>query len=411
MWEVLVIDMATNLPTGGVSNGQGGINGTADSITQGKVNNAGTSAGSAVETPGKVGENTYTLSLNKSVLYLTPGQAYKLEATWQGKTPAHSEITWSSDKPSIAKVDSSGTVTAMAGIQTSKSKDGKTTGILSTDITKTYKATITATGGKGKSGYLGQAQCVVHVMPNAHYDAIKNYADKNGLRMSSEKMQQALQYAYENKAFRSDDSAIAKEGFIKAYLKNWYKNLPDRPEGVEIPEDAGNLEKYLWEKGKTMTDSDAEQLAKIMNIKYNTLDTKTQNKLLKNYQAYGFSKGGIVRGGIPASILSMIGADALIPRGDSTLIGANPGETVLTEEFTKQLKPTVQILNEFNRRMAQPIIEPSAAVQNQTTEVVNEYHFTFNNPVIKSQEDVQKMIEKAMDDRTKRNKRDWKKVR
>lgn len=405
-----VIDMATNLPTGGVSNGQGGTNGTADSITQGKVNNAGTSAGSAVETPGKVGENTYTLSLNKSVLYLTPGQAYKLEATWQGKTPAHSEITWSSDKPSIAKVDSSGTVTAMAGIQTSKSKDGKTTGMLSTDITKTYKATITATGGKGKSGYLGQAQCVVHVMPNAHYDAIKNYADKNGLRMSSEKMQQALQYAYENKAFRSDDSAIAKEGFIKAYLKNWYKNLPDRPEGVEIPEDAGNLEKYLWEKGKTMTDSDAEQLAKIMNIKYNTLDTKTKNKLLKNYQAYGFSKGGIVRGGIPASILSMIGADALIPRGDSTLIGANPGETVLTKEFTDQLKPTVATLNEFNRRMAQPITSTLPSSTNDTT-VNSECNITINVEKIDSEQDIKKLAYKIGDIITERNKRDWKKVR
>ena len=55
--------------------------------------------------------------------------------------------------------------------------------------------------------------------------------------------------------------------------------------------------------------------------------------------------------------------------------------------------------------MAKPITEPSAAVQNQTTEVANEYH-----PVIKSEEDVRKLIEKAMDDRTKRNKRDWKKV-
>ena len=32
------------------------------------------------------------------------------------------------------------------------------------------------------------------------------------------------------------------------------------------------------------------------------------------------------------------------------LIGANPGETVLTKEFTDQLKPTVATLNEFNAR-------------------------------------------------------------
>ena len=51
----------------------------------------------------------------------------------------------------------------------------------------------------------------------------------------------------------------------------------------------------------------------------------------------------------------MIGADALIPRGDSMLIGANPGETVLTKEFTDQLKPTVATLNEFNARMAKQL--------------------------------------------------------
>lgn len=159
-----------------------------------------------------------------------------------------------------------------------------------------------------------------------------------------------------------------------------------------------------------------QQLADILQIntpgvkKYDSWGSTLKNKILKAYKSYGFSKGGVVRKGIPASILDMIGGDALIPRGDSMLIGANPGETVLTKEFTDQLKPTVATLNEFNARMAKPITEPSAAVQNQTTEVTNEYHFTFNNPVIKSEEDVRKLIEKAMDDRTKRNKRDWKKV-
>ena len=138
-----------------------------------------------------------------------------------------------------------------------------------------------------------------------------------------------------------------------------------------------------------------------------------EGKLPENriYKSYGFSKGGVVRKGIPASILDMIGGDALIPRGDSMLIGANPGETVLTEEFTKQLKPTAQILNEFNRRMAQTTMEPSAAVQNKTTEITSENHFIFNNPVIKSEEDAEKLMEKAIQKHMDRNRRDWKKVR
>ena len=89
-----------------------------------------------------------------------------------------------------------------------------------------------------------------------------------------------------------------------------------------------------------------QQLADILQINtpgvknYDSWGSTLKNKILKAYKSYGFSKGGVVRKGIPASILDMIGVDALIPRGDSMLIGANPGETVLTEEFTKQLKPT-----------------------------------------------------------------------
>ena len=170
-------------------------------------------------------------------------------------------------------------------------------------------------------------------------------------------------------------------------------------------------------KCKKVNRNNLQELADILFIttpgaaKYEQWDSSLKNRILEKYKAYGFSKGGVVRRGIPASILDMIGADALIPRGDSMLIGANPGETVLTKEFTDQLKPTVATLNEFNARMAKPIIKPDAAVQNQNTEVANEYHFTFNNPVIKSEEDVRKLIEKAMDDRTKKNKSDWRKIR
>ena len=405
-----VIRISTKLPTG-TSNGQGGTNGTGDSTVQNTVNNSGTSAGAGTQKPGKVGNTSYTLSLNKSALYLTPGQTYKLKATWKGETPAHAEIKWSSNKSSVAKVSSAGVVTAVAGIQTSTSKDGKTTGTLSTDIEKTYKATITAIGGKGESGYLGKAKCVVHVMPNAHYDAIKSYADKNGLKMSSENVQQALQYAYENQAFRSDKSAVAKEGFVKAYLKDWYKKLPNRPKGTEIPKNAGNLEKYFMEKGKMLTDDNIQELAKILNIKYKTLDTKTKNKLLKNYKSYGFSQGGVVRGGITASILNMIGAKALIPKGDSMLIGANPGETVLTKEFTDQLKPTVATLNEFNSKIAKSLVPDVSSVQSRDINVTSENSFAFYNPVMNSEQNVQQLIAKALKDHDKAMVRDFKKLR
>lgn len=331
-------------------------------------------------------------TLNKHSLYLVDGgkDNETLTIKWNPNPPSDATITWTTSDKSVAKVDKNGKVTA-----------GNSVG----------KAVITATGGDGKDA------CKVFVVSYTNYSKIRQTATTRGLELNDEDMRAGLKYAYQ-KGNRATDTSQASIGFIKSYLQRWFNNLPNRPNGAtDIPDGVSKLVGYFNSKGKKVGPAEMQQLANILGIstpgvaKYDYWGTPLKNKILNAYKSYGFSKGGVVRGGIPASILDMIGADALIPRGDSTLIGANPGETVLTEEFTKQLKPTVQILNEFNRKIAQPITEPSAAIQNQTTEVANEYHFTFNNPVIKSEEDVRKLIEKAMDDRTKKNKSDWRKIR
>lgn len=331
-------------------------------------------------------------TLNKHSLYLVDGgmDSETLTVKWDPNPPHDATITWTSSDKSVAKVDKNGKVTA-----------GNNIG----------KAVITATGGEGKD------ECKVFVVSYANYSKIRQTATTRGLELTDDDMRAGLKYSYQN-GDRATDTSQASIGFIKSYLQRWFNNLPNRPNGAtDIPDGVSKLVGYFNSKGKKVGPKEMQELANILGIstpgvaKYDYWGTPLKNKILNAYKSYGFSKGGVVRGGIPASILDMIGADALIPRGDSTLIGANPGETVLTEEFTKQLKPTVQILNEFNRRIAQPITEPSAAVQNRTTEITSENHFTFNNPVIKSEEDVRKLIEKAMDDRTKKNKSDWRKVR
>ena len=396
-WEgVTKID--TSKPYGGSSAG----NSAFDSA----MNNAGSSqtAGS----PNIKPDTDYTLKLSDTDIYLTYSHIKKqLKATWSPKKPEHSDIEWKSSDESIAKVSSDGTV---RGVSSGLNKNG----LMARDESKTRKCIITAIGGGG----LAKATCTVHVMPDSHYEKIKDYADKAGIKETSgNNLRDAMEYAYKNGANHSNQSYTAVEGFKKAYLKDWTNSLPNRPDGAtDVPTGVSPLIGYFNAKGKKVGPKEMQQLADILQIntpgvkKYDSWGSTLKNKILKAYKSYGFSKGGVVRKGIPASILDMIGGNALIPRGDSMLIGANPGETVLTKEFTDQLKPTVATLNEFNARMAKPITEPSAAVQNQTTEVANEYYFTFNNPVIKSEEDVRKLIEKAMDDRTKRNKRDWKKV-
>lgn len=397
-WEgVTKID--TSKPYGGSVAGNNAFNNA--------MNNAGSSqnAGSTTIKP----DTDYTLKLSDTDIYLTYSHIKKqLKATWSPSKPEHSNIEWKSSDESIAKVSSDGTV---RGVSSGLDKNG----LMARDESKTRKCIITAIGGGG----LAKATCTVHVMPDSHYEKIKDYADKAGIKdTSGNNLRDAMEYAYKNGANHSNQSYTAVEGFKKAYLKDWTNSLSNRPDGAtDVPAGVSPLIGYFNAKGKKVGPKEMQQLADILQINtpgvknYDSWGSTLKNKILKAYKSYGFSKGGVVRKGIPASILDMIGVDALIPRGDSMLIGANPGETVLTKEFTDQLKPTVATLNEFNARMAKPITEPSDAVQNQTTEVANEYHFTFNNPVIKSEEDVRKLIEKAMDDRTKRNKRDWKKVR
>ncbi len=396
-WEgVTKID--TSKPYGGSSAG----NSAFDSA----MNNAGSSqtAGS----PNIKPDTDYTLKLSDTDIYLTYSHIKKqLKATWSPKKPEHSDIEWKSSDESIAKVSSDGTV---RGVSSGLNKNG----LMARDESKTRKCIITAIGGGG----LAKATCTVHVMPDSHYEKIKDYADRAGIKETSgNNLRDAMEYAYKNGANHSDQSYTAVEGFKKAYLKDWTNSLSNRPDGAtDVPAGVSPLIGYFNAKGKKVGPKEMQQLADILQINtpgvknYDSWGSTLKNKILKAYKSYGFSKGGVVRKGIPASILDMIGGDALIPRGDSMLIGANPGETVLTKEFTDQLKPTVATLNEFNARMAKPITTILPSSSNDTS-VNSECNITINVDKINNEQDIKKLAYQIGDIITERNKRDWKKVR
>lgn len=396
-WEgVTKID--TSKPYGGSSAG----NSAFDSA----MNNAGSSqtAGS----PNIKPDTDYTLKLSDTDIYLTYSHIKKqLKATWSPKKPEHSDIEWKSSDESIAKVSSDGTV---RGVSSGLNKNG----LMARDESKTRKCIITAIGGGG----LAKATCTVHVMPDSHYEKIKDYADKAGIKdTSGNSLRDAMEYAYKNGANHSNQSYTAVEGFKKAYLNDWTNSLSNRPDGAtDVPAGVSPLIGYFNAKGKKVGPKEMQQLADILQIntpgvkKYDSWGSTLKNKILKAYKSYGFSKGGVVRKGIPASILDMIGGEALIPRGDSMLIGANPGETVLTKEFTDQLKPTVATLNEFNARMAKPITTILPSSSNDTS-VNSECNITINVDKINNEQDIKKLAYQIGDIITERNKRDWKKVR
>lgn len=410
-----ISNMKVTLPYG-TSNGQGGSttgNNTYTGAENGIHNTFNTnkdSTGAGNETPGTVNGKSYSFSLNKSEIFLTPNESYKLKVTWSPTAPLHSDIKWSSDKTDVAKVSSSGKVTATKGVQTSKG--GGVTGVLVGGLEKTFKATITA-----KSDF-GSKTCVVHVMPDAHYDAIEEYANKNGLAMTNDKMQEALEYAYRNGGNHADKADIAVEGFKKAYLndkpaylKSWFNTLPNRPDGAtDVPAGVSPLIGYFNAKGKKVGPKEMQQLADILEIstpgvkKYDSWGSALKNQILQKYKSYGFATGGIINKLIPADMSTLLGK-AIISNGDQGFIGAKVGESVMTEEFTRLLKPSIAAMNNFTN-MFNPVT-PTATNNDYT--INNEVNINVAN--MSNDLDIQDVANKVSTIINKNMTRDWRKLR
>lgn len=410
-----ISNMKVTLPYG-TSNGQGGSttgNNTytgAENGIHNTFNSNKDSTGAGNETPGTVNGKSYSFSLNKSEIFLTPNESYKLKVTWSPTAPLHSDIKWSSDKTDVAKVSSSGKVTATKGVQTSKG--GGATGILVGGLEKTFKATITA-----KSDF-GSKTCVVHVMPDAHYDAIEEYANKNGLAMTNDKMQAALEYAYRNGGNHADKANIAVEGFKKAYLndkptylKSWLNTLQNRPDGAtDVPAGVSPLIGYFNSKGKKVGPKEMQQLADILEIstpgvkKYDSWGSALKNQILQKYKSYGFATGGIINKLIPADMSTLLGK-AIISNGDQGFIGAKVGESVMTEEFTRLLKPSIAAMNNFTN-MFNPVT-PTATNNDYT--INNEVNINVAN--MSNDLDIQDVANKVSTIINKNMTRDWRKLR
>lgn len=410
-----ISNMKVTLPYG-TSNGQGGSttgNNTytgAENGIHNTFNSNKDSTGAGNETPGTVNGKSYSFSLNKSEIFLTPNESYKLKVTWSPTAPLHSDIKWSSDKTDVAKVSSSGKVTATKGVQTSKG--GGATGILVGGLEKTFKATITA-----KSDF-GSKTCVVHVMPDAHYDAIEEYANKNGLAMTNDKMQAALEYAYRNGGNHADKANIAVEGFKKAYLndkptylKSWFNTLQNRPDGAtDVPAGVSPLIGYFNAKGKKVGPKEMQQLADILEIstpgvkKYDSWGSALKNQILQKYKSYGFATGGIINKLIPADMSTLLGK-AIISNGDQGFIGAKVGESVMTEEFTRLLKPSIAAMNNFTN-MFNPVT-PTAT--NNDYAINNEVNINVAN--MSNDLDIQDVANKVSTIINKNMTRDWRKLR
>lgn len=402
-----ISNMKVTLPYG-TSNGQGGSttgNNTytgAENGIHNTFNSNKDSTGAGNETPGTVNNKKYSLKLNATDIYLTYDHIkQQLKATWSPSKPEHSDIEWKSSDESIAKVSSDGTV---RGVSSGLDKNG----LMARDESKTRKCIITAIGGGG----LAKATCTVHVMPNAHYEAIKSYAANAGIDVTSgDNLRAAMQYAYQNGANHSYQSDVAVEGFKKAYLKDWTISLPNRPDGAtDIPSGVSQLVGYFNSKGKKVGPKEMQQLADILEIstpgvkKYDSWGSALKNQILQKYKSYGFATDGIINKLIPADMSTLLGK-AIISNGDQGFIGAKVGESVMTEEFTRLLKPSIAAMNNFTN-MFNPVT-PTATNNDYT--INNEVNINVAN--MSNDLDIQDVANKVSTIINKNMTRDWRKLR
>ena len=402
-----ISNMKVTLPYG-TSNGQGGSttgNNTytgAENGIHNTFNSNKDSTGAGNETPGTVNNKKYSLKLNATDIYLTYDHIkQQLKATWSPSKPEHSDIEWKSSDESIAKVSSDGTV---RGVSSGLDKNG----LMARDESKTRKCIITAIGGGG----LAKATCTVHVMPNAHYEAIKSYAANAGIDVTSgDNLRAAMQYAYQNGANHSYQSDVAVEGFKKAYLKDWTNSLSNRPDGAtDVPAGVSPLIGYFNSKGKKVGPKEMQQLADILEIstpgvkKYDSWGSALKNQILQKYKSYGFATGGIINKLIPADMSTLLGK-AIISNGDQGFIGAKVGESVMTEEFTRLLKPSIAAMNNFTN-MFNPVT-PTATNNDYT--INNEVNINVAN--MSNDLDIQDVANKVSTIINKNMTRDWRKLR
>lgn len=402
-----ISNMKVTLPYG-TSNGQGGSTSSNNTYTNAEngihntFNSNKDSTGAGNETPGTVNNKKYSLKLNATDIYLTYDHIkQQLKATWSPSKPEHSDIEWKSSDESIAKVSSDGTV---RGVSSGLDKNG----LMARDESKTRKCIITAIGGGG----LAKATCTVHVMPNAHYEAIKSYAANAGIDVTSgDNLRAAMQYAYQNGANHSYQSDVAVEGFKKAYLKDWTNSLSNRPDGAtDVPAGVSPLIGYFNAKGKKVGPKEMQQLADILGIStpgvknYDSWGSTLKNQILQKYKSYGFATGGIINKLIPADMSTLLGK-AIISNGDQGFIGAKVGESVMTEEFTRLLKPSIAAMNNFTN-MFNPVT-PTATNNDYT--INNEVNINVAN--MSNDLDIQDVANKVSTIINKNMTRDWRKLR
>ena len=198
---------------------------------------------------------------------------------------------------------------------------------------------------------------------------------------------------------------------IKSKLSKWFKALPTFK--GDISKVTGTITKHLAQKGKKATVTDIQKAASILGYKdYKNVakwSIAQKNALVSKLKGYGFAKGGIIQNLIPADMNTLLG-NAIIKNGDTGLISARQGETVLTEKFTNMLEPTVTAMNAFTdmyQKMSAPNV--SSVPTQQQNIFQPEYNINITGMDLSKATELKKVIRGELNNHDKALAKEFKK--
>lgn len=197
----------------------------------------------------------------------------------------------------------------------------------------------------------------------------------------------------------------------KTALSKWFKALPAFK--GDVSKVTGIVTKHLAQKGKKATVADIQKAASILGYKdYKNVakwSTIQKNALVSKLKGYGFANGGIIRNLIPANMSTLFG-DAIMKNGDTGLISARQGETVLTEKFTNMLEPTVTAMNAFTdmyQKMSAPNV--SSVPTQQQNIFQPEYNINITGMDLSKATELKKVIRGELNNHDKALAKEFKK--
>lgn len=275
------------------------------------------------------------------------------------------------------------------------------------------KAGKTVIKVQGAGGYCKAVSLNVSVLKDATKNSkiVNSTAKSKKYSLTTEEKNRVL-----NMSTGQNANTVKANTKKEAELKKWYKALPSYTGGdAEIEKIKDPLVKHFAKKGKKASNANIIKAASILGYKdaknVSKWDTKKKNAMVKKLQTFGFSKGGVIRNLIPASMGTLLG-DAIMKNGDTGLISARQGETVLTEEFTNMLKPTVAAMNAFTdmyQKMSTPNIN-STATKQQT--IFNpEYNINITGMDLSKANELKSVIRGELDNHDKQLAKEFKKFR